>query len=402
MMFFNRRSIVGRPLRGRGPANPHPVLRDGAFYPILVLALLASTCRAAPPPMEAIADDERLLELQSVPSVTASPATSAQALAPRIQTYLQQARRTGDPRYLGYAQRALEQWPEDRFTLELTLLRATLRQSLHQFGPARQDLQTVIDNAPPGRLQSQAWLTLSSIQIVQGHYGRARDACLALASRYPGLIAASCDAQVDARTGQAPGAYQRLSRQVRADRRRSDPVSLGWAEGTLADLAAQLGNPAAEEHWRTVLALNPDDIYTRTLYTDWLIHQGRAADALPLTRGYEKVDSLAVLRAIAQIHADQTDPAFVQHLEERFHEARWRGNLLHKRDYARFLLDVEGDASAALEFARANWETQREPLDTRLLIRAARAAGDADTLQQTAQWLHDQQQQDQRYPEVTL
>ena len=87
-------------------------------------------------------------------------------------------------------------------------------------------------------------------------------------------------------------------------------------------------------------------------------------------------------------------------LRERFAEARWRGNLLHQRDMARFQLDVEGDAETALTFAADNWRSQREPLDTRLLLRAADAAGDNEPARKVRTWLKEQGQTDARYPEA--
>ena len=45
------------------------------------------------------------------------------------------------------------------------------------------------------------------------------------------------------------------------------------------------------------------------------------------------------------------------------------------------------DATGALALARANWDVQREPADLRVLIDAARAAGDAATLAIARDWI---------------
>ena len=60
---------------------------------------------------------------------------------------------------------------------------------------------------------------------------------------------------------------------------------------------------------------------------------------------------------------------------------------MHRREEARFRLDVQGDASAAVALARANWSVQREPADLRILIEAARAADDAGALAMAAAWI---------------
>ncbi len=310
-------------------------------------------------------------------------------------------RHAGDPRYLGYAQALFERWPENRMTDRLKILRATLNQSLHRFEAAREELTTVL-NAPNinQRLASQARLTLANLELVQGHYKSAHSHCQQLAKEFPGLIAASCLAQVEARTGKANTAYQSLLALTRRSPA-GDTTSQIWAQGTLADIAAQLGSPEAEQHWRQVLTLAPDDLYTRAQLADWLLERGENEAVIKLTESYEQVDSLAVIRAIAMKRHNHIDAGrLAAKLEERFSEARWRGTLLHQRDLARYALDIEGDADTALTHALANWQDQREPLDTRLLLRAAKSAGNDSVSADVRSWLDQHGQRDARYPEV--
>jgi hypothetical protein len=86
-------------------------------------------------------------------------------------------------------------------------------------------------------------------------------------------------------------------------------------------------------------------------------------------------------------------------LRQRFEEARWRGALLHARDVARFELDIENQPQEALRLAIENWESQREPLDARLLLRSALAADNKVQYQRVRDWLKAQGQSDARYPE---
>ncbi|WP_227546005.1 tetratricopeptide repeat protein [Marinobacter fonticola] len=403
-MYSSNGALGGRPLRGRGSAAPHPTLRGGVFSLFLGLALIAGDASAAMPPVEPVPENDLLLRLQDIPPApsSADSAESAETVAARVQSYLQQARTSGDPRFLGYAQSALQQWPEDTLTPRLRVLRGSLRQSLHKFVAAEEDLKAVTESDAPAQLRSQAQLILASMALAQGHYEEARTACQALAEEYAGLIAASCSAQVDARTGQAQSAYEKLKPLTEGARAQRDPVGLAWAQGTLADIAAQLGKPEAERYWQAILARNPDDLYTRTQYSDWLIQHDRAQDALALTEGYEQVDSLAVLRAVILATQGKSDSPLIEMLGERFDEAQWRGDLLHKRELARFLLDVEDQPETAFDYAWSNWQTQREPADTRLVLRAARAADKADAIEEVSQWLKQHQQHDQRYPEATL
>ncbi|MDX1457755.1 MAG: hypothetical protein R3276_09210 [Marinobacter sp.] len=359
----------------------------------------SASATATPGPIKTDFNDTDVITELPEPALTA-PATpdSPEQLADLIRRQIERARSTGDPRFLGYAEGALQQW-QGELTVRLLVLRATLEQSLHRFGKARNDLDAAIHSASDPRQTTQAILLLANLETVQGNYGAARKHCKQLQQRYPGLIASSCLAQVEARTGRARQAYRTLQRQVAGAR--ADTTSLLWAEGTLGDIAAQLGMPEAAQHWQRVLDASPDDLYTRAQLADWNLSRNRPDRTLALTAGYAEVDTLAVIRAIAMARSGH--PAartLAESLGERFAEARWRGNLLHQRDMARFQLDIVGDAEAALTFAKGNWQQQREPFDTRLLLRAAEAADDAQSRQQVRAWLNAHGQTDARFPEA--
>jgi thioredoxin-like negative regulator of GroEL len=92
--------------------------------------------------------------------------------------YLELGRVTGDPRYAGYAQAALAPWWDlKQAPDEVLVLRATLRQRLHQFDAALADLGAVL-NANPRN--AQARLTRATVLQVQGAYDTAREECLTL------------------------------------------------------------------------------------------------------------------------------------------------------------------------------------------------------------------------------
>ncbi len=381
----------------------YPALRGGVFSGLLALSLATPALGAPAPIQNDFRDDQVLLNLPNLSSTQTSDIRTAQQLAEQVQTHLQQARSEGDPRFLGYAQRLLQDWPDDRMTDRLRVLRATLWQSLHRFDDAREDLNQVLARDGDTQNHVQALLTLANLEIVQGRYSEALTACKQLEKLYPGLIAASCRAQVLARTGQADTVYTELKAQTQQaqGQGQGNTTAMLWAEGTLADIAAQLGRPEAEQHWRNVLALDPEDLYSRTQLADWLIQKQRFEQAVALTKGYDAVDSLAVLRAIAlQATGSGQAKSLIASLDERFTEARWRGNLLHQRDYARFLLDIQQQPDEALTYARENWQSQREPMDTRLLLRAAGATGNSAVIDTTGEWLASINQRDARYPEV--
>ena len=91
------------------------------------------------------------------------------------------------------------------------------------------------------------------------------------------------------------------------------------------------------------------------------------------------VDALAVSAAIAQKQLGEGEQLIAM-LRKRFDEALWRGEILHKRAYAQFLLDIEQDAQAALVMAEENWAHQREWPDEVILARARAASRGAEPL----------------------
>lgn len=391
-----------RPSACLEPASTFPALRGGAFcagFLLLTgLAGISTIATASPRPIETDFDNNSILIELPEPALT-NPATSdsPEQLADLVRRQIDRARSSGDPRFLGYAEGTFQQW-QGEMTDRLLVLKATLDQSLHRFDSARNDLETVITRSTAPHQKTQALLLLANLETVQGNYAAARTHCEQLQQRYPGLIADSCIAQLNARTGSPRQAYQTLRRHTSAA---ADTTSRLWAEGTLGDIAAQLGMPEAANHWRAVLAVSPDDLYTRAQLADWHLSQNQTDRTLALTEGYEQVDALAVIRAIAMARSGHPDAeALADSLRERFAEARWRGNLLHQRDMARFQLDIEDDAGTALAFATDNWREQREPLDTRLLLRATQAAEDNQPAQEVRSWLQKHGQTDARYPEA--
>ena len=388
--------------KGRWLAAQLPALKGRAFSAILTgMVVFGPAAWAAPADIRTdFNDTDILVKLPQAALTNAERPTDPTRLADTVQQQILQARRDGDPRYLGYASGLLADWPETRMTERLRVLRATLRQSLHQFDDARADLQTVIDSGSDPAQRLQARLTLANLELVQGRYDAAAEHCQVLANDMPGLIAYSCVAQVQGRTGQPQPAYQQLLEHRRQAGLR-DVTGKLWAEGTLADLAAQLGNPLAPDHWRYILSQEPEDLYTRARLADWLLDNDEPEKALAITDNYEHVDSLAVIRAIALLRADHPHAdALITRLRERFAEARWRGHLLHQRDVARFQLDVEGQPEQALIHALANWQDQREPEDTRLLLRASMAAGEDAPTRNVRNWLDQYRQTDARFPEI--
>lgn len=73
-------------------------------------------------------------------------------------------------------------------------------------------------------------------------------------------------------------------------------------------------------------------------------------------------------------------------LQARFAAARARGDRVHLREEARFVLEVSKDARGALALALENWGVQKEPADARIALEAAVAARDAASVRAIAEW----------------
>jgi len=361
-----------------------------------ILAILASPGSAKPyTPGDDAVVLERLPE-KNQPSLTELKRLRATLLAhprdlevaTRVATRsIEAARATGDPRFLGQAQAALNPWwTAADAPAPALLLRATIKQSQHDFSGALADLDRLLTDRPS---HGQALLTRATILTVQGRYKDAQRDCAKLLPLASALVTATCLAGARSLNGDAGSAYSGLTQALA--RPGEAAVVRAWALTLAAEIAARRGEPAAaESHFRAALALDPRDSYLRGAYADFLLLAGRARDVLPLVANDTKNDSLLLRLALAEQVLPEHAPAFATHRTElsyRFAAAKMRGDTLHLREEARFRFEIENDPKAALALAQQNWKTQREPADLHVLAKAARATGDAVALKTVADWI---------------
>jgi tetratricopeptide (TPR) repeat protein len=302
--------------------------------------------------------------------------------------YLKLGRVTGDPRYAGYAQAALNPWwdlkqpPE-----EIMVLRATLRQRFHQFDAALADLAAVLSANPRN---AQARLTRATVLQVQGAYDAARQECLDLLRLKQELVGAACLTSVNGATGKLHESYT----QLRAALERQPYVQPGarvWVLTSLAEMAARAGMAEdAQGHFREALALDAADNYLLGAYADFLLDQGQPQEAIALLQGKTRADPLLLRYALAlKAQHSKELPAQVEQLRDRFEASRLRGDRVHVREEARFTLHLLTTPKAALKLAQENWEVQKEPADVRILLESALAAHDAASVETTRGWLKE-------------
>jgi len=346
----------------------------------LLAILVASGAFSAPLAAAPYTPTSDALVLAQVPAGAHHEDISARRLSrgrldvaiPLAQFYIGQARNSGDLRFLGYAEGILAPWVAQSAAPPAALvLQATLQQSRHEFAAALATLDRALSARPD---DAQAWLTRATILRVLGRYGEAHEACRRFSLRADASLGAICQQSLLGLNGQLGRAYEVLSAVSTQGMRDAERA---WRCAELGEMAVRLGREQDAEAWfREDLQLTPQDFYVRAAYADLLLRQNRSAEVLVLLKGQESIEPLLLRLAIAQ--RQERNPGLVRSrelLDAAFAAENQRGEAVHRREQARFLLEVENRPSEALVAALANWRVQREPDDLLVLVNAARAAG---------------------------
>jgi tetratricopeptide (TPR) repeat protein len=363
-----------------------------------MLLLIASIDVAWSTPSVPASDAQVLAELpvgarhESTPARQLSRSRLDIAL-PLAQFYISRTRASGDLRYLGYAESVLQPWMRHApVPAAVLVLEATILQSRHAFDAALEQLDLALQAQPDN---AQAWLTRATVLRVQGRYAEAMAACAHLAAEADAAITDLCRQSLAGLSGQLRPSYaatlalpqQGLPAEARA-----------WRYSELGEMAERLGDDAAAEHWFTEgLQLAPEDFYLRAACADLLLRHGRAAETLQLLAGYESMEPMLLRMVIAhRLLGDRQGEQDRALLADAFEVEQQRGEAVHRREQARFLLDVEQQPTAALAAAQENWRVQREPEDALILLRTAQAARRADAAAPVLLFLRQQALEDVR------
>jgi tetratricopeptide (TPR) repeat protein len=319
-------------------------------------------------------------------------ATRLDIALPLAQFDIAQARSTGDLRFLGYADAILLPWlAQPTVAPQVLVLNATILQSRHAFDASLAELDRVLKVRPQ---DAQAWLTRATVLRVLGRYDEAMRSCTHLAATADAAVTALCEQSLRGLTGHLEDAYASIASLPQQD---LPPEVRAWRYSELGEMAERLGNDTAAEHWfREGLEIAPQDFYMRTACADLLLRQQRAVETLQLLSGFESMEPMLLRIAIAhqQLHDDgaTADAA----LSSAFMAEQQRGDSVHRREQARFLLEVRHQPEAALAAAEENWRVQREPDDILILLRAAHDAHRGQAAEPALQFLKQQGLQDVR------
>jgi len=331
--------------------------------------------------------DPVMAELRQLRAALAASPTDADNAARLAQRYFDLAMAEGDPRYVGYAEAALRPWRDDEAPAEILFTRGLLRQYRHDFASGMKDFERALQR-DPGHVEARAWR--AAIFMVQADYAAAARECAALQGYASELTTTGCLAYVEATTGKTRAAYDRLSAALERQPNASAGARL-WARTRLAEMAWRLDDaPLAERHFAAALKLGVTDNFLLAAYADFLLEQGRPKDVVALLQDWTRSDTLLLRLAMAEQRLKlPAAQAHTQALADRFSAAALRGERLHMGEEARFLLDLKGDARAALAVGLENWKEQREPRDALVVLEAAAAAKDAKAAAPVLQWLND-------------
>ena len=361
----------------------------------LALASAATGAGAAPhvPPSDGTVleqlpvkpNDPALAEVRRLRAVLASAPTDGDTAAELAERYFELAAAEGDPRYIGYGVAALRPWQTDDAPTEVLFARGLLRQYRHDFEGALSDFALTLKSHPE-HAGAHAWR--AAILMVQADYAAAAQECAALSGVASELRAAGCSTYVDATTGKTRAAYEHLADVLRRHPETQSELRL-WVLTRLAEMAWRLEDHAtAERLFKEALALGVDDNFLLAAYADYLLERGRPEEVVALLKKWERSDTLLLRLALAEKALGMREAGpHIQALGERFAAAALRGERLHMGEEARYLLDLKGDARAALATGLENWKEQREPRDALVVLDAAVAAHDPGAAAPVLKWL---------------
>ena len=386
------------PMRSRRSCASNRRSRDAICVARLLAALLGTIVTVSAPAAPWRPSDDAAILVQVPPRNPMSPLAIAErdcaanpadgpTVARLVQALTDLGRRAADPRYFGRAEAVLLRYRSNHaLSPELALASADILQHRHDYVAARKVLDNLLHDAP-NALQPR--LMRAQMNLAQGRFDEARGDCLALLRS--SALGRACLAQTLGMTGDLARGQALLLHET-ADA--GAPAVRSWIYTTLADMAERLGDPTAVSWLERALAADPDDQYARLALADAYLAHNDFAAATRIIRQGPSSDATLLRLAVIEARAGVPGGSGLE-VGQRFAEAQARGESIHLRDLALYRLEVLKDAAGALDAAVRNFDTQKEPVDVRILLRAARAAHSREALERFRQWQRVSHYQDQ-------
>lgn len=359
--------------------------RGGILFLALFGLLMSGMTTAAYVPESADTVIAKLPPLRDAP-----PRISAGASQPEqlniANEQIELAKRTGDLRHLGYAEKILE--PIGEMSADAWVLRARIQQYRHRFDTALQALSRALTLRPGHR---NALLQRAALLRTNGQLTAALDACRHLPDRDPAR--ALCEWPIRSLQGELHTAIDAL----RSLSVREAPLRL-WRDSELAEMHERAGDDAlARTLWASVLAADPQDHFARRHLADNLLRAQQPAAVMNLIPEGSPHPGLVIARLQAQRALGGAGwKAKAEALVQRLERAQDLYGESHERELARIQLSLLDHPARALTLAVQNWRRQREPEDIRLLYRAARTTGQPDAARGAVQFVEKNALEDTR------
>jgi Tfp pilus assembly protein PilF len=317
--------------------------------------------------------DPAVLNMQKLRRALDAAPGSLTAAKQLADAYIDYSRQVGDAHYAGYAEAVIAPWFKAAAPPAAALVtQATILQYRHQFSDARALLLKALKLEPRN---AQAWLTLATLDMVQGDYKAAAKDCAQVTNTAGVALGLGCSGNLRSYIGQARQSLAILQ-QVESTAGGAPAPYQAWVQGLMAESAERLGDwPLAETHYRNALKLLPQDNFLLVAYADFLLDRGRPGEVLPLLADHMQSDTAFLRLALAQaaLHGEQVQ-RYTWIMGARFEALRLRGSEYFGREESRFALQLQHDPQTALDMALRNWEVQRAPWDARVVLEAALAA----------------------------
>ena len=355
---------------GQGQAGAVRTVPDGPIRSAYIPARDDEALQQVPP-----ASNPAVRRMSALRAQLAADPANLRIATELARTYVDFGREIGDAHYAGYAEAVLVPWmARTEPPVSVMVIQATILQFRHEFAAARALLKQALRREPK---DAQASLTLATLDMVQGDYAAAASGCTQVARSSQIFLGTACTASLYSYTGRARESVALLTA-LAGRSPTASPALSAWIYGLLAESCERLGDWAgAEANYRKALAHEPNDNFLLVAYADLLLDRNRAAEVLPLLAAFSQSDTAYLRLALAHAALRSAEASrFAWTMGARFDALTQRGSDYFGREQVRFALHLQRDPRSSLALAQKNWEVQRAPWDARVLLEAARAAGD--------------------------
>jgi tetratricopeptide (TPR) repeat protein len=366
----------------------------------VLFAVLFASLTAAAEPYHPQSADVVLLRLRapSIPSADSIESKGARLAAATHEMAL--GRANLDERHFGRAEalllRSLEcitrtgdrvelgRCDADSQTTRLLIAYADVLQHGHDFANAERALDVVLSR---DGASAQARLMRASIRLARGEPRQALADCSRLVPIADSLTATACIAQSISLMGRLTEAVELLTGIL--EKHQARDAQSAWALGILAELLERQGHAArAIAAIERALSADPGNVALRIQASDLSLRQGRAERATELLAPLPPAEAVVLRRAMAAraLRQPQAD-ALREKWRALVATSRQLQSSAHERDIAIGELYLMNRPTVALQFALANWAKSRDIDAARILLFAARAAGQSVAAAPASKWL---------------